>query len=165
MDPYIQYKILSFLGLRRLSYKLYKKLLKIKNKILQRLLHLIYHNQVFEIQKELAEILKEKDPKALTDFLAACFNLIFDTKKYGDGARAFHQYCDNKGPTLVVVYLRNGNIIGGFTSQSWDGFVVNKGDKEAFLFSVELGRVFPIDQEFDIGIRCSNLYEIGRAHV
>ena len=143
-----------FSRIKKTTNKLYKKLLKIKNENLQRFLHLIYQKQVFEIQKELAEILKEKDPKALIDFLAACFTLIFDTKKHGNKAYTFHEYCDNKGPTLVVVYLSNGNIIGGFTTQSWDGDGIWKEDKEAFLFSVELGRVFPIDKDFEEGIYC-----------
>ena len=61
--------------------------------------------------------------------------------------------CDFKGHTLIVVYLRNGKIIGGFTTQSWDGYC-EKEDKEAFLFSVDFGRVFPIDKQFNRGIAC-----------
>ena len=154
MDPYIEYKVLTFLGLRRLSYKLYKNLLKIKNKNLQRFLHLIYQKQYFEVQEELAEVLNEKDPKALTDFLKANFTLIFDTKKHGDESETFHKYCDNKGSTIVIIYLRNGNIIGGFTTQSWHGHDNYKKDEESFLFSVGGSRVFPIINDFNNAIYC-----------
>ena len=32
---------------------------------------------------------------------------------------SFHQYCDDKGPTLVIIKSSEGWIFGGYTSKSW----------------------------------------------
>ena len=35
--------------------------------------------------------------------------------------RSFHEFCDDKGPTLVVIKSSEGWIFGGYTTQSWSG--------------------------------------------
>ena len=34
-------------------------------------------------------------------------------------AQAFHQKCDNVGPTITVVKSEFGEIFGGYTSKPW----------------------------------------------
>ena len=38
----------------------------------------------------------------------------------GETFKIFHELCDNKGPTLTLIKLKNEEIIGGFTPISWD---------------------------------------------
>ncbi len=35
--------------------------------------------------------------------------------------RSFHEFCDDKGPTLVIIKSSGGWIFGGYTTQSWSG--------------------------------------------
>ena len=50
-------------------------------------------------------------------------------------ASAFHQHCDNKGPTLSVILSDKERLFGGFTKANWD--IQQHGkysvDNEAFL--------------------------------
>jgi len=61
---------------------------------------------------------------------------IFHGKTMGLSAYAFHQKCDNVGPTLCVCKAQgNGYIFGGYTEQSWAGGGY-KSDSKAYLFSL-----------------------------
>ncbi|XP_023810028.1 interferon-induced protein 44-like [Oryzias latipes] len=62
-------------------------------------------------------------------------NLLYKASIHGFPGAAFHQYCDNKSPTVSVGYNNSGFVFGGYTSQpfSQSGQYVN--DNQAFLFS------------------------------
>lgn len=47
------------------------------------------------------------------------WKLIYRASEHNYTAKSFHQYCDDKGPTLVLVKSTNGCIFGGYTTQSW----------------------------------------------
>ena len=47
--------------------------------------------------------------------------LIYRASEHGYTAESFHQYCDDKGPTLVLIKSSEGWIFGGYTTQSWSG--------------------------------------------
>ena len=49
------------------------------------------------------------------------WKLIYRTSEHGYTAKTFHEYCDDKGPTLVVIKSSEGWIFGGYTTQSWSG--------------------------------------------
>ncbi len=49
------------------------------------------------------------------------WKLIYRASEHGYTAKSFHQYCDDQGPTLVIIKSREGNIFGGYTTQSWRG--------------------------------------------
>ena len=63
------------------------------------------------------------------------FNLIYNLS-YGNTAKSFHNYCDNKGPTLTVVYATSGYYFGGYTTENWDCSNAYKKDANAFIFSL-----------------------------
>jgi len=44
---------------------------------------------------------------------------LYIASKDGDGAANFHDKCDNKGPTVVIVESTDGYVFGGYTDQSW----------------------------------------------
>ena len=55
---------------------------------------------------------------------------------HGSDIRTFHKLCDNKGPTISLIYLNDGNIIGGYTSVDWDKTSGWKNDNNSFIFNL-----------------------------
>ena len=53
-------------------------------------------------------------------------------------AKDFHAKCDRKGPTITFIQLKNGPLIGGFTTAHWkncrDSDFVN--DRYSFIFNL-----------------------------
>lgn len=63
--------------------------------------------------------------------------LLYKASVHGYAASAFHQRCDNQGPTLIVAYSNSGEILGGYTSQDYTGSGQYINDKHAFLFELK----------------------------
>ena len=66
--------------------------------------------------------LQKKEKKQLETWIGRnCkFVLLFKATRDGCCATAFHRNCDNKGPTITVLYNTNDSVFGGYTSQSWN---------------------------------------------
>ena len=47
------------------------------------------------------------------------WRLIYRASEHDYTAKSFHEYCDDKGPTLIVIKSNGGDIFGGYTTQSW----------------------------------------------
>ena len=47
------------------------------------------------------------------------WKLMYRASEHGYTGESFHEYCDNKGPTLVIIKSSRGWIFGGYTTQSW----------------------------------------------
>ena len=64
------------------------------------------------------------------------FDLLYSISKDGCNATAFHQKCDNKGPTVTILYNAQGTVYGGYTSVNWN--TARNGNYEvdatAFMF-------------------------------
>lgn len=56
--------------------------------------------------------------------------------------RDFHNYCDNKGPTIVLCESTTGKRFGGYTSVSWDLKNTGYNDINAFLFSLDNKKIY-----------------------
>ena len=54
------------------------------------------------------------------------FRLIYDTSKHKLSADDFHQHCDNKGPTLTILYGINNVEYGGYTKETWSTVTGNE---------------------------------------
>ncbi|XP_046567339.1 interferon-induced protein 44-like [Haliotis rubra] len=80
--------------------------------------------------------LTKKDQKQLNRWLNARkdFELLYKATRDGCSNTAFHQKCDNKGPTVTVFYNTSDCVFGGYTSVSWDSAGAYKVDPTAFLF-------------------------------
>ncbi|XP_048020233.1 interferon-induced protein 44-like [Megalobrama amblycephala] len=65
--------------------------------------------------------------------------LLYKASVHGYNASAFHQRCDNQGPTLLVAYNSLGSIFGGYTSVDYAQSGQQITDNEAFLFSFRDG--------------------------
>ena len=62
--------------------------------------------------------------------------LLYRLTRNGKEYKTFHDLCDNKGNTLLITKLEDGNILGGFTTKNWDNSHIWKEDKNSFVFSL-----------------------------
>ena len=62
--------------------------------------------------------------------------LLYRASVDGFESANFHKKCDNIANTVSIVRSSNGNVFGGFTTQSWDGLNCYKRDADAFIFSL-----------------------------
>ena len=58
--------------------------------------------------------------------------LIYRASENKYDCNLFHECCDDKGPTLVVIKSSGGWIFGGYTTKSWK--VVHPNEKKCMLF-------------------------------
>ena len=78
----------------------------------------------------------------------------------GSKSEDFHKYCDNKGPTLILIKTIKNRIFGGFTPLSWDDKTGSKFDKlnQTFLFSCDMRKRYDIINNNKKAIKCSRGY-------
>ena len=81
--------------------------------------------------------------------------LLYRKTSNGDSYDTFHQLCDNKGATLILIKGVEGFIIGGFTPLSWDSCSDWKKDKKSFLFSLTNNKIFNKNEKYMESIKCS----------
>ena len=62
--------------------------------------------------------------------------LIYRGTKDGMSAENFHNKCDKKGPTIVLIKNEKGHIFGGYSSISWESEGGNISDSNAFIFTL-----------------------------
>ena len=53
------------------------------------------------------------------------WKLLYRASEHNYTSKSFHDYCDNKGPTLIVIKSSGGWIFGGYTTQSWNKCIYN----------------------------------------
>ena len=67
--------------------------------------------------------------------------LLYRVSHLGPSAELFHNLCDNKGPTLMLVKTATGHIFGAFNSLSFKSVSKYELSNENFLFSITDGRL------------------------
>ena len=72
------------------------------------------------------------------------FTLLYKLTKDGSNCSDFHNKCDKKGPTLVIIQSNTGYKFGGYTTADWDQSSSYKKDELAFLFSINKNKKYPI---------------------
>ena len=74
------------------------------------------------------------------------FELIFKMSENGSDSKNFHEFCDNKGPTLTLISTTEGKKFGGFTPLNWKniGGFINDKSMSTFIFSLNLNKKFDI---------------------
>jgi hypothetical protein len=78
------------------------------------------------------------------------FDLIFRMSRDGEESKDFHNKCDNKGCTLILIETMKGYIFGGYTPLKWDdnGF---KNDDETFVFSInKMEKVNKLNKQINV---------------
>ena len=76
----------------------------------------------------------------------------------------FHHYCDNKGPTLILIKTSNHEIIGGFTPLNWETTRITQKKYDelglTFLFSLTLNKKFDMIKQYTYPA-IQNLFYLG----
>ena len=81
-------------------------------------------NKDIKKQEAIINWIKQKINKKNIDF-----KKIFTMSLNGSSCNDFHNYCDNKGPTITIIKTTNNKIFGGFTPLNWENSGENKYDK------------------------------------
>jgi len=86
------------------------------------------------------------------------YELIFKMSENGTKSSDFHEYCDNKGPTLTLVKTTKNKIFGGFTPLNWslEGGFLNDLSNLTFIFSLNQKKKYKMINKNGYGIACSN---------
>ncbi|CAC5368437.1 unnamed protein product [Mytilus coruscus] len=73
------------------------------------------------------------------------YTCLFRATRDGCSAGTFHNLCDNKGPTVTIIYNTNNSVYGGYTSVSWSSYGGYRDDARAFLFRLyQNGNLKPV---------------------
>ena len=96
------------------------------------------------------------------------FQLLTRGSRDGFIGNVFHKMCDNKGPTVTILRLKNeASILGGYNPLNWD---VNKSKSyektlDSFIFSLDREIILSRVQNYDKAIyhhsqHGSNFYDL-----
>ena len=71
--------------------------------------------------------------------------LLYSGHLHGWNYKDFHSRCDSKGRTVSLFQIKDGDCIGGYTSQHWESpdSSKTKADNSAFVFNLTHSRHFP----------------------
>ena len=85
-------------------------------------------------------------------------SLIYKATIDSDFAYAFHSKCDDHAPTITIIKTDQGIRFGGYTTKTWNCKDECKKDDEAFLFSMDFRKKYPIKRGTQCAIYCHNEY-------
>ena len=94
------------------------------------------------------------------------FNLLYQISRDGDRISTFYNKVKNKCSTLILIKSKSGYKFGGYTTQTWESTNNYKGDKLAFLFSLNKQKKYNIKNDqikkaISIG---KNYFSFGEGH-
>ncbi|KAF2071432.1 hypothetical protein CYY_007256 [Polysphondylium violaceum] len=64
------------------------------------------------------------------------FELLYKASGDDFSIPSFHLACDCKGPTITLIETTDGDVFGGYNSQSWNSDSIQYGDDKCFLFTL-----------------------------
>ena len=85
--------------------------------------------------------------------------LLYRETRDGDSYDKFHELCDNKGKTLIIIKGTENFIIGAYTPLNWDNY--RNGwlkDNETFLFSLTNNKIYKKKEKSIESIYCSKTF-------
>jgi hypothetical protein len=72
-------------------------------------------------------------------------NLLYSGSINGWSPYRFHELCDEKGPTIIIMKSKAGRVFGGFAMQSWDSVTDDyKPDDKAFIYSIDRQQIYRV---------------------
>ena len=83
--------------------------------------------------------------------------LLYRISENGESYSTFHELCDNKGPTLTLFHVNDGNIVGIYTPLSWDSNSNWKNDNDTFIFNLNKEQKYKKITSYSSAY-CSNAY-------
>ena len=75
--------------------------------------------------------------KLINPFANINFEILYRLTDDGSDKLTFHELCDNKGSTITLFHINDGNIVGIYTPLSWDSSETWKNDMETFIFNLK----------------------------
>ena len=101
-----------------------------------------------------SKIICREDIKIIQNFINPNdineFKLLFSTNKMNDDSiETMHKFCDNQGPTIIIIKA-NGKIFGGYNSSNWDKsgiYINNLNSKHCFIFSLDKKEKYTLKNE------------------
>ena len=112
------------------------KILKIKTELNEKencLSNLVNNSKIIPNDYEKEKMIKDW----INPNKNSIFNLLFRKSRDGSNGKDFHRFCDNKGPTLVLVETEKGYKFGGYTPINWESPTYeDKTDDLTFIFSL-----------------------------
>ncbi len=113
-----------------------------------------------EKEKEKKKKIKNDDLKKVKQWIDPnkniTLNLIFKKSRDGNTTQSFHNHCDNKGKTLIMIETTKGRKFGGFTNENWDLTDKWKKNINDFVFSLDLNKKYKHNQSGDSIIGCKS---------
>ncbi len=68
------------------------------------------------------QLVNQQYDAKLREWCGDCkWKLLYRASEHGYTSKSFHEYCDDKGPTLIVIKSSGDWIFGGYTTESWSG--------------------------------------------
>eukprot|EP00347_Sterkiella_histriomuscorum_P006592 403352180 len=113
---------------------------------------------------KLVNIELERDQQSLlmtaniNDYDQKQFKLLFQGRRDGFTALAFHQKCDNKGPTVCFILSEFGETFGGYASISWNSDNEYSPDANAFVFQLSKKTIHRQQENKDYAIYNHSTY-------
>ena len=83
--------------------------------------------------------------------------LLYRLSENGESNSTFHELCDNKGSTLTLFHVNDGNIVGIYTPLSWDSNSNWKNDNDTFIFNLNKEKKYKKIKS-DSSTYCKNTY-------
>ena len=133
------------------NFSLKKEILELKdeveylknniNKIIDEKIMLYFSNDLNK-----STILENPKEKIFFKNLIKCrsLKLLYRLSKDGSDPKDFHRLCDNQGATLTLFKSQNNKKFGGYLSKSWESAGNWKKDNNAFLFSIDLEKIYKL---------------------
>ena len=85
--------------------------------------------------------------------------LLYRLTRDGELYKTFHEKCDNKGPTLVLIHDTTNIKTGGYTPLSWESFTKWKKDNDTFIFNLTNKKKFgKPNKNRTASIHCNSTY-------
>jgi len=80
----------------------------------------------------------------LDDYKEPILELIFRGSRNGYGAQEFHDFCDARGSTVILIRATNKKVFGGYTDLSWNRDDQYQSTDKSFLFSMDFKEKFKL---------------------
>lgn len=129
-------------NLKEKNQKLEEKNQKLEERVeeMEKLLLLPYKENLAK------ELQKQKDMNRIKEWISPGkdikFKLLFKKSTDGNTTKDFHDLCDNKGKTLIIIETIEGRKFGGVTYDDWNTNNSWRTNPKDFVFSLDLNKKY-----------------------
>ena len=92
------------------------------------------------------ELQKQKDLERIKEWISPGkdikFKLLFKKSRDGNTTKDFHDLCDNKGKTLIIIETTEGRKFGGVTYDNWNTNKSWRTNPKDFVFSLDSNKKY-----------------------